>query len=586
MKRLIAIAALAVLGAAAGAGEEGFQTKAYDVSSFTGWEGHRVPRPRLGPSPSLWDGDEEDVGEGYLPLPLERLVDLIRMGVSPSSWERGGRIWAEGAGTIFVSNHPVVHREVEALLAEIGAAASRRALVAVEAWSLPREKYLEAAGAADPAAVDFAALGAERLESASVEAWPGVRTVLKVTNRVRYMQDYDVEIAQGANISDPVVDVAEEGLAAEIYAHPTLDGTKVLVEAVVQSGRFERPMRKVRLGVDEEYLPEPYRSEARSTIGTLELPRYRLGDTYATRLVPSGKSFLLPLLSEDRCVVLVFRAEALGPAGGGRLLDTGALTRLPNLCVFGLPDVGDAREQAMVAPRLFPLPDERVPLLSIETLAGLPDSLEMLRPGAGTVTAEGNGFLLVNGQAELRDWLRAMVGEREQELIRPVSVDLSVWSTPAAPPVGEGKSVGPEQGELLFAAGLSTVSGRPTGFMTGDTMNYLADYDVEVAQEARIADPIVGQSFAGVLANVRPVLTTDGTRVRIGLNLLLARRGEIEAFPTGAQYLGTVEIFDEKRTVLNTLAETALGVPYTIDAGPDPRDPARRIAVVLRAVAQ
>jgi hypothetical protein len=147
--------------------------------------------------------------------------------------------------------------------------------------------------------------------------------------------------------------------------------------------------------------------------------------------------------------------------------------------------------------------------------------------------------------------------------------------------VGEGKTVAPEGAERLYSAGLSTVSGRWTGFMAGDTLNYLADYDVEVAQEARIADPIVGQSFSGVVANVRPVMTPDGSRVRIGLRLLLARRGTVAEFPTGAQFLGTVETFDEYRTALDTMAETALGVPYTIDAGPDPRDPARRLAVVL-----
>ncbi|MCU0725669.1 MAG: hypothetical protein MUE73_07760, partial [Planctomycetes bacterium] len=458
---------------------------------------------------------------------------------------------------------------------------SRRTLVTLKAFALPRERYADVVSAADPAAIDFAALGATRLESASVEAWPGVRTVLKVTNRVRYLQDYDVEIAQGANISDPVVDVAEEGLAAEVHAHPTLDGSKILLEVILQSGRFERPMRKVELPVDEEYLPTPYRSEARSSIGTLELPLYRKSDACVTRFVPSGGSFLLPLLSEDRCVVLLFGAETIGAASEGRLLDVGALARRPAVGVYALPEIEDTREQAMTAPTLWRVRDEEGAFIAGENLASLPDQLEVLRPGAGTVTLEGNGFLLVNGQPELRDWLRSMVRRREEELIRPVSVRLTLWSLPGAPPVGEGKAVDPEGAEQLFSAGLSTVSGRWTGFMAGDTMNYLADYDVEVAQEARIADPIVGQSFSGVVANLRPVLTPDGSRVRIGLRLLLARRGKVDEFPTGAQFLGTVETFEEYRTALDTMAETALGTPYTIDAGPDPRNPSRRLAVVL-----
>jgi hypothetical protein len=197
------------------------------------------------------------------------------------------------------------------------------------------------------------------------------------------------------------------------------------------------------------------------------------------------------------------------------------------------------------------------------------------------VTLEGNGFLLVNGQKELLEWLRAMIRRREKELIRPVSLELSLWSLPTAPEVGESKPIDVEGAERLFSAGLSTVSGRWTGFMAGDTLNYLADYDVEVAQEARIADPIVGQSFSGVVANVRPVLTPDGSRARIALRLLLARRGPVDEFQTGAQFLGTVETFEEYWTSLDTMAETELGKTYTIDAGPDPRTPSRRLALVL-----
>ena len=78
--------------------------------------------------------------------------------------------------------------------------------------------------------------------------------------------------------------------------------------------------------------------------------------------------------------------------------------------------------------------------------------------------------------------------------------------------------------ELRWAGSVPTLLGVKACLMAGNTKNIIADYDVEVAQESRISDPIIGQSFEGFVANLTPLLSADRTRVRLTMEALLAGR--------------------------------------------------------------
>jgi hypothetical protein len=570
MKTLTTLLFLALAAGTAAAQQD---TRVFDISTLTAPR-PGVRAPLLGPETSLdqYFSAEEEQGPWSF-LEADQLVEMIRSQVDPENWDRGGEILAAGDGLLVVRSWPNVLGRIETLLSELGAEASRRTRVTFEVYEVDPEKYAEVAAVSDAAALDFAALGGRRLESASAEAWPGVRSALKVTDRVRYVADYDPEIAQGAMIADPIVRFAEEGLAVEFTAHPLLDGDRVLVETVLQSGHLVRPIREVKLAIDEEYLPEPFRLPDRSVIGTLSLPEFRHAEAFASRLLGSGGKFAVPCLAGNRCVVFVIGATVLDGAATSRLLDTGPLCRLPIAREFGYPREVETSEKVLLAPRPR-LAETLLPPLEGELLA----EMVYTATGAGSVLVLPGGTMIVSGSDEARDRAKEYLRAREKEVFRPVAVDLRIVSSPAG--VAED-----DAGRPLLAGKVVTLSGRKACLMAGDTLNYLADHDVEVAQESRIADPVIAQSFAGLVANVTPRLAAAGGAAQVAVELLVARRAPMGVFATGSQCLGTVDVVEEKRTILVTTVGATLGEPCRLDAGPDPSDPARRLTLVITVTA-
>jgi hypothetical protein len=186
---------------------------------------------------------------------------------------------------------------------------------------------------------------------------------------------------------------------------------------------------------------------------------------------------------------------------------------------------------------------------------------------------------------DVRRQVREFLAQQEAEILRTVALDLRVYSLGSRPDIGPFRAEFEAEGaELVFAAGLSALPGRRASVMGGDAKNYIADYDVEVAQESRIADPIIGQSFDGVVANLTPNPSHDRSHVDLSVELLISHRTRDEPVDTGAQYLGPVDRITEKRTVINTDLAIPVGSEYRLDAGPDPRDPSgnRRLVVTIR----
>ncbi len=114
------------------------------------------------------------------------------------------------------------------------------------------------------------------------------------------------------------------------------------------------------------------------------------------------------------------------------------------------------------------------------------------------------------------------------------------------------------------------------------------DYDVEVAQDSKIADPIIGQVFTGLAANLRPLLSLDGSKVRLDLSVLLSRQKAVTEEKTDpeAQFLGALEQVEEDRRVFATNLELPIGSLHVFDGGPDPKAPGRRLAIGVRVSAK
>jgi hypothetical protein len=81
------------------------------------------------------------------------------------------------------------------------------------------------------------------VRGAEVTLFDGQRGTLQVLNRLSYIQDYAVEVAQDAFIADPIVGVAVEGTLLDL--RPTIDasGTKVVLDVDVSSCAVPQPIK-------------------------------------------------------------------------------------------------------------------------------------------------------------------------------------------------------------------------------------------------------------------------------------------------------------------------------------------------------
>ena len=575
MQRTLLLIAVLTLATGAVADEGDLSLRIYDVSVICA---PRIPQfgPRLGSTPSNYVMREEDVAEPVQFLPQDNLIDIIRQRVEPESWDMEGAEISARENRIFVRHRVHILKRVEELLDAIALAASRRVRFEVSLYGM------DWSGGIGPIAGKpfVPPAGAERLESGSVETYPGVATTFKITNRLRLLKDYDVEIAENSAIADPIVEAADEGLVIDLVPHPTMDGDRVLVEARVQQGTFERPIPRLSL------------SENRKTLlGAIDLPVFRQAYAHATPIVTSGGEFTLPFVVGSRLLMVRVKATVLGRGGSDWLLDVGALTRPQSRYMVGYDPETEEEWRDHCAPEMLRLYDDDGlrPMGATEELAEL--ILNYVDPWyweeEGSLEMAENGQIVYFAKPEVMERVRRFVSAREKDALSPLRVDLEVVSVAA--PVESGVAAKlPEGAVVRSATSVKTIPGKEACVLLGRTRNFVSDYGVEVAQSSKIADPIIGQSFTGLAANFLPRLSRDGGTVRLDLAVLLAYLPKTPKPATDpeADYLGSLEQLPENRRVFNTTLEFPRGSLYVFDGGPDPVNADRRLAIAVRVTGE
>ena len=557
--------------------EEGLEFARINVSTLV--QPHRHQRgARLGAGAPHEEVPE--VPDPQEPAPFvtaDQLVELVHMNVDPRTWENlDGASLEQRGNWLLVRNRPDTLLRVREFLGELETEARRRVLLSID--------VAEGSSAGFPAMDERALMSS----SGSVVLPLGVERSLARTSRVQFVADYEVEIAQAANISVPVVMSVDEGLLAHFLATESLDGNHILLEGLVQTAAYGEP-RRLSLGIDEEYMPGPYRTDARFNYGVLELPRYKHVQTHFTTVVPSSASSAtvhLPISVRDRMVMLRMKATTRGQRGKTKLIDLGALVQRPMPVIFGKTPAG-----------VHPLPRERLaPLLRF-----VPDELEPVYGGSeeivdevrsivspayweetGQIALLGSHRLHLRADGQRMAEVRTFLQKLERQAVRPVVVAIHIWSMSGAVESGPVKSFSRDGGELVAAGSLPTIMGRTASLMAGSTANFIAGYDTEVAQEARIADPIIGQEFDGLVLNLRPSASSSPRTVNLDLQMLLARRTFADRpFDTGTKFLGPIDHVRQDRSLVETNLEIPAGGTHVVDMGIDPEHPKRRLVAEI-----
>jgi hypothetical protein len=609
--------ALAVLligtSTAATAGDERTATRIFNVSRLVAQvrdasRGHFGPAVPAGCTDCFPDKDDEDSG-----LVVYEVMELLRTFVDTESWDRAGvAIVPIGKGHLVISQTPENLERVRMFLAWLEACVCRRVDMSVH-WlvfgpgSVAR---LRATGSLDAVArgtldddeveallTEVAAPDNEH-ESGSLSSIGGKLVALRRTTIVSYVADYEVEVAQDSQIGDPVVGQGREGLEVHVRATPLADGSAVGLTVIGCAGRFRRPMPTVQLEAEE--------------LGTLDLPEFEIVRVSARAVVAAGRTMATGVWSprgeNDRrlCVLLLKprdrRRVVKSPLVGVDFFDCGFLTShtdesgigrlfgeepwdLPGWSALGLLSTSGSS-----------------PTVSSDGIIDLimtvvaPESWE---EDEATLLPTAFGGLLARNTPAVLDEIRELLGALERIALRGVQMDLRVFSVPGRAILENATKLAPgprkdlgildrlardETVREIRRVALGGIENRWAACQAGVDVSFVSDHDAEVAQGARIADPLVGRIFDGLVANVRPMLSLDGREVTLELALRLSRVDPLFLMPprrTGAAASGILHL--PRQRVLRHEASVTFprGGCRVIDAGTGMAEPGRRLLIVV-----
>jgi hypothetical protein len=365
----------------------------------------------------------------------------------------------------------------------------------------------------------------------------GLPQLMTAGAHVPLLHDWSVEVAQAAGIADPQVSELVNGLLLVAGAWPLPDG-QILVLAAGRDTAVEQPIPSRPLGAKE--------------LGTLQFPR-------------------------AHSAVRMFRAAVVD--GGGALVGDG--DRPGSLWLLQVRTSRKAAEppaafEFLPLPRLhlrrdLSLPDDAPPGSSQQFLAtesgshgnaelrgllmeanhwnawGSADIDEQpleLPPHEARVLLLRAGLLLAGDEARrepLRHWARAIASGTA----RTASLQLRAGWLPQerANAVLDGRTPAAEvAGALALQAVLPAGLGQTFRYVTGSEQSFVADYQVEIAQEKTTLDPVVESRFSGYLLEGQLLPLTDG-RVRFVGRFEAGRpTAPMEPLATGNDNVGTFEL--------------------------------------------
>lgn len=107
------------------------------------------------------------------------------------------------------------------------------------------------------------------------------RSNLTVTNELAYVQDFNIEIAQGASIADPIVATIQEGVVLDVRPTVSADRRFVTVEMRPTVAELKRPMKELTTSL------------ASASSVTIQLPELEISRLRTTVPIPDGGTILL-----------------------------------------------------------------------------------------------------------------------------------------------------------------------------------------------------------------------------------------------------------------------------------------------------
>jgi hypothetical protein len=502
------------------------------------------------------------------------MIDLLKSEVDPDVWETvaGTEVRAQG-------EHLLVARAPAGTLDGIALALHRYETVALRAMTV--EVAAVRAPAKDLAALTDGAVVPEPVAAAWLEsgdAGPHVALPLLAEQRATafrglqrsLLTDVDVEVAEDASAQDPIVSVQNLGLGIGAHAVPTFDGRSAWLSISAD----------LALPVDERAAPSP-----RGTRVVPGRPAIDVTHARADLVVPLGAWVLLGGRAADAGPGWCFLVRVHDRPFGGRV-GPGATGALPTLgeslgqrIVFETLDVRALNQSPLsrvgrelhLVPSNFAPPEppelpEPTPVFPAEALV---DLIRALSP-PGTWDRRGvsidarNGHLYVRQASGVLEGMRALRERLRERLLWVLEVEVEVVEVDAArvPGALAGEEVAGSGAEAVRLDGItwSSMNGMRTAVLAGRVRRYLQDYEVEIAQKASIANPVMRDFLEGVQVDLTGRLCSgrDVATLEVRFQRALGRDVRVLETEHGPLELPEVGLYQFRTTITAPLGATSV----------------------------
>jgi hypothetical protein len=444
--------------------------RAPPFGSFLGFASDsEASQPLLGPGPaSLQPGD------------IAALVGQLRESLQVSISNRGSVLMLTGAEDDV--------RQAEGLVDRLRAAMVREIRLDAALYRLATQQAFPAVATAD--ALARLTAGLPRVWSASATVHAGMRAALASTRLTSYVRDVEGEVAQDSQIADPKVDRAFEGVHVLIEPHSLVRSKELVLIGQFAFGERRGPFENRRTGVKDH--------------PSIDVPFLDVNSgTFSGRLAEGGALLVGVRSAHAYASNLLLTVQATATEPGAQPADDIAIFPVSAL-ISGALRSKSRPVQGALSPLEF-VHDEAAedyfgPRNTDELLATLEES--GLQEG---YRAERGGYLIVRGTAAERELAADVLQSFQDRWLRTVQVEtetLLLGATDGGVFSADDAMNAP--GELLHGVSFPALLGRSHAIVSGRETTTVADFDVEIAQEARFANPTVRPLFDGMLLSCLP----------------------------------------------------------------------------------
>jgi hypothetical protein len=241
-----------------------------------GPSGHRPPEPPEDTEPT---SDFE----------VDSLIEMIKVGIEPESWEIEGTGIEPKDGRLLVRTLPRVHRRIESHLAWCRKAMDRRVSVEVSAVPVKEADAALLSGALELSAEEARRLTAGALGTVTLSGWDAQVLGGRAGRELSYVQDIEVGMVDGKPVADPITHRIFSGCTAQVLV--CLDEAEgAILHCRLELSRIQEP---------PPAHPTPH--------GHIELPRKHLTRVLASFWAPLGRTVVAggSTVGQEPCVLLV-----------------------------------------------------------------------------------------------------------------------------------------------------------------------------------------------------------------------------------------------------------------------------------------